>query len=142
MTVIVSLVLLLAVGISMTLDVSTQFELRLFGLDPAVLDTIWGHITSFAFIFLTLLLLYTIVPYKRRPLRELVPGAFVAAALFEVSKALFVVYVDNARSLEAVYGSLSSIIVLLLWLYFAARVLLFGIEVIAARSETQGGSHD
>jgi membrane protein len=135
MTIIVSLVLFLAVGGSMALDVFTQIDLMRFGLDSTVFDSIWSHLTSFVFIFATLLLLYTIVPYKRSPWRELLPGALVAALLFEVSKALFVLYLDYARNLEAIYGSLSSIVVLLLWLYFSARVLLFGVEIIAVRKE-------
>lgn len=135
MTIIVSLVLFLAVGGSMALDVFTQIDLTRFGLDSTVFDSIWSRLTSFVFIFATLLLLYTIVPYKRSPWRELLPGALVAALLFELLKALFVLYLDNARNLEAVYGSLSSIIVLLLWLYFSARVVLFGVEIIAVRKE-------
>ena len=119
----------------MALDVFTQLDLMRFGPDSTVFDSIWSHLTSFVFIFATVLLLYKIVPYKRSPWRELLPGALVAALLFEVSKALFVLYLDYARNLEAVYGSLSSIIVLLLWLYFSARVVLFGVEIIAARKE-------
>jgi membrane protein len=46
-----------------------------------------------------------------------------------------VFYIDNVAHLEAVYGSVYSIIVLLLWLYFAARVLLLGSELIAVRRE-------
>jgi membrane protein len=133
MTIVVSVVLFLSVGLSMALDVFALSDLTRFGVDSSVVDSIWGHFTSFVFIFGTVLLLYKIVPYKRSPWKELVPGATVAALLFEVGKALFVLYVDNAPSLEAVYGSLSSIIVLLLWLYFSARVLLFGVEVIAVR---------
>lgn len=77
--------------------------------------------------------LYTIVPYKRLSWREVVPGALVAALLFELGKALFLLYLDHVGNLRAVYGSLSSVIVLLLWLYFSGRVLLFGVEVISAR---------
>jgi len=44
---------------------------------------------------------------------------------------LFVWYVETAADYSAVYGSVSSIIVLLIWLYFSARVVLFGAEVIS-----------
>jgi membrane protein len=66
---------------------------------------------------------------------ELLPGALFAAFLFEVGKTGFVLYIENVAHLEAVYGSLSSIIVLLLWLYFSARVLLLGAELIAVRRQ-------
>jgi len=50
--------------------------------------------------------------------------------LIELGKELFVLYVGNVSRYDAVYGSLSSIIVLLIWLYFSARVILYGTEVI------------
>ena len=81
MTIIVSLVLFLAVGGSMALDVFTQIDLMRFGLDSTVFDSIWSHLTSFVFIFATLLLLYKIVPYKRSPWRELLPGGLHAKAV-------------------------------------------------------------
>ncbi|NNE18984.1 MAG: YihY/virulence factor BrkB family protein [Myxococcales bacterium] len=135
MTIVVSLVLLVAVGGSMAVDVFTQFDLTRFGLDAPAFAWMGGHAASFVFIFMTVSLLYTLVPYQRPGWREIIPGALFAALFFEVGKALFVLYLDNVSGLEAVYGSLSSVIVLLLWLYFSARVLLFGAEIIAARRE-------
>lgn len=139
MTIVVSLLLLVAVGGSMAVDVLTQFDLTRFGLDAPTAAWIGGHATSLVFIFMTVSLLYTLVPYKRTGWREIIPGALFAALLFEIGKGLFVLYLNNVSSLEAIYGSLSSVIVLLLWLYFSARVLLFGAELIAARAERVPG---
>ena len=135
MTIGVSLLLFIAVGISTALDVVTQFDLTKFGLDSTASDWLGGHVASFLFIFATIALLYAIVPYERPAWRELLLGSVVAALLFELGKALFVLYLDKVRGLEAVYGSLSSVIVLMLWLYFSARVLLFGAELMAVRKE-------
>lgn len=135
MTVVVSVLLLVAVGASTALDVVTQVDLTRFGIDTSAFASLGGHVASFAYVSMMVSLLYKIVPHERPQWREVVPGALVAALLFEVGKALFVLYLDNVSSLEAVYGSLTSVIVLLLWLYFSARVLLFGAEIIAARRE-------
>jgi YihY family inner membrane protein len=137
MTIAVSLLLFIAVVVSTALDVVTQFDLTQYGLDGTVLESLGGHVASFVFIFATVCLIYKLVPYERRAWRDLLPGALVAALLFELGKALFVLYLENVHSLEAVYGSLTSVIVLLLWLYFSARVLLLGAELIAARREIQ-----
>jgi len=88
-------------------------------------------------VFAILCLLYKLVPFERPPWRNVVPGALVTALLFELGKALFVLYLDNARSLQAVYGSLTAVIVLLLWLYFSARVFMFGAELIAIRQQDE-----
>jgi len=137
MTVAVSLLLLGSVAASMALDVLLQFDPRRLGLDDTVTAALGGHLASFVFVVAIVWVLYTLVPYKRRPWRELLPGALVAALLFELGKTLFVLYLNNISSLQAVYGSLTSVIVLLLWLYFSARVLLFGAELIAARREAR-----
>lgn len=137
MTIVVSLLLFFAVGVSTAVDVVTQFDLTRFGLDGTVFAALGGHVASFVFVFAIVCLLYKLVPYERPRWREVLPGSLVAALLFELGKALFVLYLGNVRSLEAVYGSLTSVIVLLLWLYFSARVLLFGAELIAVRREAQ-----
>lgn len=140
MTIAVSLLLFIGVGVSTALDVVTQFELLQFGLDGTALETLSGHLASFVFIFATVFLIYKLVPYERRRWRELLPGALVTALLFELGKGLFILYLDKVRSLEAIYGSLTSVIVLLLWLYFSARVLLFGAEICALRIDDRSAS--
>ena len=106
------------------------------GLDGS-LSFAGTHATSYLFVFVTFCLLYKLVPYERLSWREILPGALFAAFLFELGKTAFVFYLDNVAHLEAVYGSVSSIIVLLLWLYFSARVLLLGSEIIAVHREEQ-----
>ncbi len=133
MTVFVSLLLLMAVGVSMIVDVLMQFDLFPEALDGTILAALGSQVASFGFVFVMLGIIYRLVPYERPSWGEVVPGALVAALLFQLGKRLFVLYLDKASSLEAVYGSLSSVIVLLLWLYFSARVLLYGIELIAVR---------
>jgi YihY family inner membrane protein len=140
MTIAVSLLLFIAVVVSTALDVVTQFDLTQYGLDGTVLESLGGHVASFVFIFATVCLIYKLVPYERRAWRDLLPGALVAALLFELGKAMFVLYLENVHSLEAVYGSLTSVIVLLLWLYFSARVLLFGAEICALRIDDRSAS--
>ena len=52
-----------------------------------------------------------------------------------MGKSAFVFYLNRVANLEAVYGSVSSIIVLLLWLYYSARVILLGAALIQVRRE-------
>ena len=85
-----------------------------------------AHVTSFLVLFTIHVLIYRIVPYQKLGWRLVASGAALAAVLFEVGKSAFVFYLNRVANLEAVYGSVSSIIVLLLWLYFSARVLLLG----------------
>ena len=70
---------------------------------------------------------------------DLWPGILVATTAIELGKEAFALYVANASSYDAVYGSLSSIIVLIIWLYFSARVILYGTEVISVCRESSTG---
>ena len=83
---------------------------------------------GFAFAFATFALIYKVTPYVETRWRQVIPGALVGAAVFELVKRAFLFYLGRVADFEAMYGSLSSIIVLLLWLYVSALVLLLGAE--------------
>ena len=125
----VSLLLFLAMGVSTTLQLLAQRDLG--GLTPPSLMSdlyrqVEAHVTSLLVLFTIHVLIYRIVPYQKLGWRLVASGAALAAVLFEVGKSAFVFYLNRVANLEAVYGSVSSIIVLLLWLYFSSRVILLG----------------
>ena len=140
MTVGLSLLLLVAVGASTVLDLISQLDLTRFGFDGTLFASLGGRGASLVSIFVTVILIYKLVPYKRHAWRDILLGALAATLLFELGKGLFVLYLGNVGNLEAVYGSLTSVIVLLLWLYFSARVLLFGAEICAVRIDDHSAS--
>lgn len=135
LTLAVSLVLFLSMAVSTGVELVARFDPGFLGggID-SILTIAGGHMTSYLFVFVMLGSLYKFVPYKSPSWREVFPGALFAALLFELGKAGFMLYMNNVR-LDAVYGSLSSVIVLLLWLYVSARILLLGAELIAVRRE-------
>ena len=63
-------------------------------------------------------------------------GAVVAAVLFVLASFAFSFYVNNFGSYNKTYGALAGVIVLLLWLYLTAYIILLGAE-INAESEKQ-----
>jgi membrane protein len=69
-----------------------------------------------------------------RKIRE-APGAFLSAAAWFLFSALFEYYVEHFGRYSYVYGSLASIIVVMLWLYFCMEILLIGagINVLLSR---------
>jgi membrane protein len=60
--------------------------------------------------------------------RHVWPGAILSAVAFEIAKTLFVFYLNNFNRYDIIYGSLASVIVLLVWIYFSAFILLLGAE--------------
>ena len=64
------------------------------------------------------------------------PGAVVATVGWLIISALFAVYTANFASYAKTYGSLASIVVLLLWLWLSALLVLIGAEVDAAAPQS------
>ena len=126
----VSLLMFGTVAISPLADLVSGLELKfLGGYWRNLIDLIGGHVVSVASTGAMIGCTYILVPYHRPGWREIWPGLVTATLLVEVGKKAFVYYVDNISSIHALYGSISSIIVLMLWLYFFSRVLLYGAEV-------------
>ena len=85
--------------------------------------------SSFVLTLAVFLLIYKFMPNTRTYWRYIWPGAVVGAVLFEAAKNLFIVYLSRFASFENVYGSLTPVIVLLLWAYISALILILGAEL-------------
>jgi len=110
-----------------------EFFLQL-GLGHLALRMVpWG-INIFIF-----LMIYRFAPNCKTHWRYIWPGAVVAAVLLEVSKGLFLWYLDNVAIYDQVYGSVTSVIVLLFWIYVSALILILGAEIGAEHSRMQLG---
>lgn len=92
-----------------------------------LLDTVAG-VLPFAFVSAIMLFLYRVLPVDRPRVREIWPGALVAAVgLFLVKNGLEL-YLDHLANLGAVYGSLGAVMALLLFVFASANVVVFGAE--------------
>lgn len=61
-----------------------------------------------------------------RRFRFIWPGALLASLLWLVAGAIFSIYVENFGNYQATFGSVSAAVVLLLWLYNSAQILVLG----------------
>ena len=64
-------------------------------------------------------------------------GAIVTAALFELGKAAIGFYIGK-QGLESAYGAAASVIVVLIWVYYSAQIVLMGAELTHAFATQQG----
>lgn len=90
-----------------------------------------------AFAVLALAVLYRYSPDRDAPAwRWVSPGALVATVLWLVGSVAFAVYVNNFGKYNETYGTLGAVVVLLLWLFLTAYVIILGAE-LDAESERQ-----
>ncbi|MCH5269777.1 MAG: YihY/virulence factor BrkB family protein [Lachnospiraceae bacterium] len=72
--------------------------------------------------------IYTYVPNKKLKYKMQLPGALFSAVVWNIFSYFFSLYVDNTNSFST-YGSLSIIVIIMLWLYFSMYILLIGAQL-------------
>ncbi|MDO8578137.1 MAG: YihY/virulence factor BrkB family protein [Dehalococcoidales bacterium] len=99
-------------------------------LPAAMLITIdiASRLVAFLLILLVFLLLYKTIPNTKTYWRRIWPGALLSAVLFELARTLFIFYLENFANYQLIYGSISSIIILLVWIYYSAFIMILGAE--------------
>ena len=85
----------------------------------------------FVMLFLVFLVLYRYLPNRRASLKSQVPGAFLTAVAWSVFSYLFSLYFTFLPDFSIMYGSLSTLILVMVWLYFCMNLLLYGAEINA-----------
>lgn len=64
------------------------------------------------------------------------PGAAATAGLFEVGKLALSWYIGS-QAFESTYGAAASLVVLLIWIYYASQIVLFGAELTHALAQSR-----
>ncbi len=77
-------------------------------------------------------LIYTYGPATKKRWKFISAGATLATILFILTSLGFSYYVKNFSRYNQIYGSIGSIIVLMLWIYFNSLILLIGFELNAS----------
>ena len=81
--------------------------------------------------FVLVTVLYMLALGRRCPLREVAPGVAVSLAAWMLLSLAFSYYVENLAHYTQLYGSIATIVVVLLWLYMSGTVLILGGELNA-----------
>ena len=74
---------------------------------------------------------------ERKSINRIWPGVIVSLVMWIALSVLFSLYVETAARYSVIYGSIGAIIVLLLWLYLAAVMLIMGAEFNSVLLELQ-----
>jgi membrane protein len=138
MAITVSLLLVVSVALSGIVELLITREpawFTLLGLGSGTVTWTIGWSTSLLILFLMFALIYKEAPAHPPRWRDVLPGAALAAVITEIGKIGFLTYLERVADFEALFGSLTSIMVLLLWLYLAAVALIVGIEYNMVRAE-------
>lgn len=109
---------------------------------PDFLYTLWHYLRfalAYLFMFGAVGTLYVFAQDERQPIRCVLPGVICASASWLILSVAFSFYVENFANYSIIYGTLGAVIVLLLWLYMTAMVLIIGAEINAANKMVREG---
>lgn len=87
-------------------------------------------------IFCVFTIIYWIVPDLKIRLKSALPGAAFATIGWIVTSLGFSFYVSSFANYSKTYGSIGTIIVLMMWLYFSAIILMLGGQLNAVMTES------
>src|SRR5262249_17407671 len=99
-----------------------------------------GSIASLTLITLLFAMMFKWLPDTHVAWSEVWLGAIATAVLFEVGKLLIAFYLGK-QGLESTYGAATSLVMLLIWVYYASQIVLLGAElthVLAVRRGARG----
>lgn len=100
-----------------------------------VIYNLANHIISFRSLLAMILFLlcfvglYTIVPMKKQDPWQQVPGALFATIGWMLFSYAFSIYFTYFSNFSYMYGSLTAIVLMMLWLYFCICILFIGAEI-------------
>ncbi len=124
--VIIVLLLLSVFGNSLIVFVSESV--------PILATAIRSLVNAFAFITPVLLVGFSLLIYRYLPNRKdrfikQLPGAIFTAVGWLIVSWIFSVYLDIFQGFSSMYGSLTTIVLIMLWLYFLMYITLLGAEL-------------
>lgn len=85
----------------------------------------------FVVLFLVFLVLFKAIPNRKATLKSQVPGALLTAIAWSLFSYFFSIYFTFFPNFSNMYGNMTAIIMVMLWLYFCMNLLLYGAEVNA-----------
>jgi membrane protein len=133
-------------GVCFLLLVSLTVETVLRGLSDYLQHVMpGGHVLALALflifdlavVVLLFAMIFRYLPDAKIAWRDVWVGATLTAVLFVLGKFILGLYLGSGAAGSA-YGAASSLITLLLWIYYAAQILLFGAEFTQVYANTYG----
>ena len=96
------------------------------------LVNILRYITSLAALTIGVSLIYRFAPNRMVRMSFFNAGAFIASALIVLATYGFSFYLSNFSTYNKLYGSIGTMIALMVWIYLIALLLIFGFEINAS----------
>src|SRR4051794_14408267 len=130
-TILLAVLIVVAVGLMVIGPEIAEWLAQQIGLGTAFV-VLWEWLripAAILLLIIVLALVYYLFPNIDQPFRVITPGAILAVIVWLGASFGFSYYVNNFANYNTIYGSLGTVIVILVYLYITAGVVLFGAEI-------------
>ncbi len=87
-------------------------------------------------------IIYRFVPPKKLDNRSILLGSFFAAFSYEIVKTFFSYYITEINDYTSIFGSLSTIVILMIWIWYTCFLLVLGAEMTWVLYEKRIGARE
>jgi membrane protein len=140
-TYLISFAGILGLGFLLAVSLVISASLAVFsswsGTGTALIGEAVNFPVSLAILTALFAMLFKWFPDTEIAWRDVLPGAIATALLFNAGKFAIGWYIGT-QGLESTYGAAASIVVLLIWVYYSAQIVLFGAELTHAYAAQRG----
>ena len=84
------------------------------------------------FLFLGVSIVFNIAPNLKQRWRFISPGTMFSTVFIIIGSIIFSYYINNFSQYNQIYGSISTLMIILLWMYFNSIILITGLELNAS----------
>lgn len=119
---------LLFMVLSLLLATLTGYLTLYFGEHFITIGISLNYLVSFFVMILLFALIFKVLPDIHLKWRNVLPGALITAVLYTVGKSLLGIYFRHS-TLSSLYGVSSSLIILLVWVYYSSQIFFIGAEI-------------
>jgi len=103
-----------------------------FMLLPFLYVALFSYVLPYMLPVAFFTIVYKIIPTGKVSWGSALTGAAIFSALMEIAKHFFTWYVSDNKKYNVIFGSLESVVILVLWVFYVALILLFCAELISS----------
>jgi len=129
------LIFFLSLFVTAFASIMETYEFKILGIDLAhsvAFEFFVGYLLPYLVLALGFTAVYKIIPHTSISFRHAAAGGASCAFLFELAKHFFTWYVGRSQQYNIIYGSLEAIVILVIWAFYSASIILFCAEVVSA----------
>ncbi|MEN6507667.1 MAG: YihY/virulence factor BrkB family protein [Smithella sp.] len=129
MILIAGTLLLVSMVLSSAVTFQQSFQGRIsVAIGPSI-QWMLKYLLPFILSYCMFFMIYKIIPDKKIHIKSALQTALFTSLLWEIAKHLFSWYIVHLATYSAFYGSLSALVIFVLWVYYSSVILVVGAEL-------------